>query len=83
MDSFACYVIDKMKAFLDGLCINLSLISSVHLLNDQELHALYKLNYSTLLINNQITMGDIVIDSIKEISEMLGKGPEYCVAKIS
>jgi hypothetical protein len=53
------------------------------LLNDQELHALYKLNYFTLLINNQITMGDIVIDSIKEISEMLGKGPEYCVAKIS
>ncbi|KAK2416945.1 hypothetical protein QL285_039295 [Trifolium repens] len=28
-------------------------------------------------------MGDIVIDSIKEISEMLGKGPNYCAAKIS
>jgi hypothetical protein len=52
MDSFACYVIGEMKVLLARLSINLSFISAVHLLNDQELHALYKLKYSTLLINN-------------------------------
>jgi hypothetical protein len=39
--------------------------------------------HPTLLINNQTIMGDTVNDSIKKISEMLGKGHEYCVAKIS
>ncbi|KAK2428948.1 hypothetical protein QL285_027427 [Trifolium repens] len=39
--------------------------------------------YPTLLINNQTIMSDTVTDSIKEISEMLGMGPEYCAVKIS
>jgi hypothetical protein len=62
-----------MKALLDGLSINMSFISPLHLLNDQELHALYKLKYPTLLINNQITMGDIVIDSSKKSMKCLAK----------
>jgi hypothetical protein len=32
--------------------------------------------YPTLLINNQTIMSDTVTDSIKEINEMLGMGPE-------